>query len=182
MGYNISRFSVNRNRPQLDQLLVAKGDLRFETSDPRKLSYKIREALMSAKEFEEFKHYYDTIFPHFTLREESNAVVAIYHSIPIGIPLGTDDSGDDNELPRETKGTISEALSMLDIIGGGIEGDKEGFIELFFPNARLNPSDQNKLHDWTQTTEWKYIDHGDKGVTLTKDKDLPTEIFWEPEG
>jgi len=181
MGYNLSRFSVNRNRPQLDQLIAAKSDLRFETTRPRQLSYKIREALQAAKEFEEFEHYYDEIYPHFTFKEESNAVLAQYNFVPAGVSTREDDIQSDSELGEQVKGTISSALSLLDVIGGGVEGDKDNYSDIYFPNAVLKPDDQKKLWDWAQTAGWKFIDHQEKGLTLTKSDEFE-DIIWRPEG
>ena len=182
MGYNLSRFSFNRNKPQLDQLLTAECDIRFETEDPRKLFSKLREALLSSKKFEDLKHYYDTINPKFTFRQEKNAIIAEYASIPIGVPVGENDIQDNNKVLERNnlRGEIESARTLLDVIGGGVEGDKEGYEEIYFPNSVLNPEDQGALWDWTQTTEWEFIDHQEKGLTLTKRQGFE-DIVWRPE-
>jgi len=120
MGYNLSRFSVNRNLPQLDLLFKAEGDIRFETTDPRKLCYKLREALLASREFEDLTHYYDEINPYFTFIKEENAVLAKYF-VSDGIPVGEMDVREDSELAVGQKGIIDSARTLLDVIGGGVE-------------------------------------------------------------
>lgn len=180
MGYNLSRFSVNRNKPQLDLLLSATGDIRFETARPRQLSYKLREALLACKEFEEFKHYYAAINPNFTFKEEPDAVIAIYSPVSVGVPIGEMDVSEDRGLSKPAKGTVESARKLLDVIGSGVEGDKEGYWEIYFPNAVLSRVDQKSLWDWTETTSWGFIDHQEKGLTLTKSEEYE-DILWGPE-
>ena len=179
MGYNLSRFSVNRNKPQLDQLLTATSDIRFETAQPRQLCYKIREALLASKEFDDLEHYYNTINPNFVFREESNAVVATYTPVPVGVPVREMDVRENSELSNR-KGVLDDARTLLDVIGGGVEGDKEGYEEIYFPNSVLNAEDHKALWAWTQTTEWEFIDHKEKGLTLTKREGFEG-IVWRPE-
>jgi len=180
MGYNLSRFSVNRNLPQLDELLRATSTLRFETNDPRLLAYKIREALLASNKFEDLRHYYETINPSFTFREEENAVVAEYNPIVVGVTVGPDDIPKDIGLGERTKGTVESARQLLDVIGSGVEGDKEGYVEIYFPNAVLGRKDMLALWDWVETTEWGIIDHQEKGLTLTKSKEFES-FLWRPE-
>ena len=178
MGYNLSRFSVNRNLPQLDLLLKSECDIRFATNDPSKLAYKLREALLSAREFEDLAHYYDRINPHFIFVEESHAVVAKYHYVSTGVPLGEVDVQQDSKPAAPKRGTLAEARTLLDVIGGGVEGDE--YEDICFPNVVLSPKDQQSLWDWAQTTEWEFIDHQEKGLTLTKREGFEG-IVWRPE-
>jgi hypothetical protein len=180
MGYNLSRFSVNRNLPQLDVLIRAESDVHFATNDPRLLAYKLREALLASNEFKDLRHYYEKINPNFTFKEESDAVIAEYNPTAIGIPVGEDDIPTSIGLGERTKGTVESARQLLDVIGSGVEGDKERYREIYFPNAILKPVDQKALWDWTETTEWGFIDHQEKGLTLVKG-DEHEPILWRPE-
>lgn len=181
MGYNLSRFSVNRNLPQLDLLLNATGDIRFATNDPRKLSYKLREALLASNEFSDLKHYYVQINPNFTFKEEPDAVIAVYNFVSPGVPVGSVDVSEDSRpAQQQTKGTIDSARTLLDVIGGGVKGDEEGYIDILFPNVVLGKEDQKKLWDWTETTDWSFIDHQEKGLTLTKREGFE-DIVWRPD-
>jgi len=178
MSYNLTRYTVNRNRPQLEQILAAKCTLRFETTDPKRLAYKLREAIHASKCFEEFRHFYDQIFPYYKFKETPDAVIAEFTEVPPGVPVGEDDVSDDREVVGE-KGTIGTALTLIDVLAGGAEGDKEGYDEIYFPNVVLDSTDQKSLWDWTETTEWGFIDHQEKGLTLTKREGFE-ELLWRP--
>jgi hypothetical protein len=52
--------------------------------------------------------------------------------------------------------------------------------EIYFPDASLNLADKVKLSNWAIEHDWKYIDHEDSGVTLTRREDVPSEILWRP--
>jgi len=181
VGYNLSRYSVSRNLPQLDLLLKSECDIRFETTEPRKLCYKLREALLASQKFKDLIHYYDEINPHFTFIEESDAVLARYNSVSDGVPVGEMDVREDSGLAGPTKGTEVRARQLLDVIASGIEGDKEGYEEIYFPNAVLSVYDKDRLWAWTETTSWGFIDHSEKGLTLTKSEEFE-DIVWRPEG
>ena len=181
MGYNLSRFSVSRNLPQLDILLKATSTLRFETSDPRLLAYKLRESILASNEFPDLKHYYEKINPNFIFKEEPDAVVAEYNPPSTGVPAREDDIPEDREVGKRAKGTVEDARQLLDVIGSGVEGDKEGYEEIYFPNAVLKPADMKALWDWTETTEWGIIDSQEKGLALTKSKEFEG-ILWRPGG
>jgi len=181
MGYNLSRFSVSRNLPQLDLLLNATSTLRFETSDPRLLAYKLRESLLASNEFPDLRHYYEKINPVFVFKEEQDAVIAEYNPTPVGVPVGEVDVPEDREVGKRTKGTVESARQLLDVIGSGVEGDKEGYEEIYFPNAVLKPVDMKALWDWTETTAWGIVDSREKGLTLVKGEKFE-DILWRPEG
>ncbi len=127
------------------------------------------------------KHYYDKINPNFTFREEPNAVVAEFNPVSPGFSVGPVDVSEYNQPAKPTKGRAETARTLLDVIGGGVEGDKEGFEEIYFPNAVLQVEDQESLWTWTETTEWGIIDHQEKGLTLTKSKEFE-DFLWRPEG
>ncbi len=182
MAYSISRSSIIRNIPQLELIYAAKSDIRFETEYPRRLAHKLREAIASCKEFPEFEHLYSEIKANYKIKEKPNAVIAEYDpSSPIGIPSGTDIDVDDRSVVTETKGTIVGATQMLDVIGGGIEGDKLGYLDIHFPKVILSLEDLTKLYDWTQTTDWEIINHQDKGLSLTKRVDEFGAWLWRPD-
>jgi len=180
MGYNLSRFSVSRNLPQLDLLLNSKSDIRFETTEPRKLAYKLREALLASQKFEDLKHYYDKINLSFTFIEEDHAILARYNFVSDGVPVGEMDVQPDSK-PTKQKGRVDSARTLLDVIGGGMEGDEKEYEEIYFPNVVLGKEDQEKLWDWTETTAWEFIDHQEKGLTLTKREGFE-DIVWRPGG
>jgi len=181
MAYSISRSSIIRNLPQLELIYSAKSDLRFETEYPRRLAHKLREAIASCKEFEEFSHLHTEIKANYIIKEKHDAVIAEYHPSPVGISPRSDTDVDDRQVDVQTKGTIVGATQMLDVIGGGIEGDKLEYLDIHFPNAILSPEDLTKLYDWTQTTDWEIINHQEKGLSLTKRVDEFGAWLWRPE-
>jgi len=180
MGYNLSRFSVSRNLPQLDILFRATANIRFETNDPRLLAYKLREAILASNKFDDLKHYYEKINPNFVFKEEADAVVAEYNPVSPGVSVGEVDVREDSGLGKRTKGIEESARQLLDVIGSGIEGDKEGYKEIYFPNAVLDFDSKLRLWTWIETTDWGFIDHQEKGLTLTKSKEFE-DILWRPE-
>lgn len=174
MGYNLSRHSVIRNRPQLDQLMYAVesgASIHFPASTPGKLAYKLREAIKAAAEHEEFKHYAEALAPRYIFKEEKFGVRAEYQENPIGEVL----TGEPTIIQPQTKKLIPDALEYLDIIGAALQFKTES--ELYFPNVVMSPADRLALYKWTADQPWKYIDHEGAGVTLTK-RDVPSEVLW----
>jgi len=178
MGYNISRNSVVRNKPQLDELLRARKTIMFKSSNPRRLMVKLWEAIKSAEKFPEF-HEYAEISKMYKFRKISTGVLCDYIEIPEVVTDGpsvklTPEPG------RPTFMEFPEAVSLIDVIGVAIKFDN--LLELRFPSAVLNVEDSSKLYDWTQLedTKWQFISHEEAGLTLTKN-DVPEEILWRPD-
>lgn len=181
MGYNISRHSVMRQLPQLQALLHAEESLRFPTANPRRLAFKLREALKAAEAFPEFAEFAPLV-TRFRFREETGAVLAEY--------LGVIDpeAVEESDIPmfrnevRPQKKTLPGAVFLMDILALVIKFTHEE--ELYFPDARLPEEDKARLDDWLneQSEAWNFIDHsygGGQGLTLTK-KEVPEEIIWRP--
>jgi hypothetical protein len=161
-------------------LLEAKQSLRFSTPKPQKLAYKLREAIAASKKFQDLKHYYDALFHSYTFRIERDAVIAEYNNDPVGTPVGENPNVLNGSHQKAQKGTIDSATSLFDVLAGALEGAKQEYVELFFPNVILKPEDKLKLHQWTLTNDWGYLDHEEKGVTLTT-KEEHKELIWIPE-
>jgi hypothetical protein len=173
MGYSLSRHSVIRNLPQLRQLAELKTTVRFSTTDPKKLAYKLREALAACAAHEEFIELYEHIQPHYRFREGEREVIAEYFSISIGEV----ERDSPNRVVIEKK-TIPGVSGLADILATAIKfGNEE---ELYFPNGSLDDDAKMKLYTWCSPLEWSYIDHthgGGEGLTLTK-KELPEGVAW----
>jgi len=183
MGYTISHASIIRNKAQLDQMLETKASLRFDHDDPKKLAYKIREAIASAIELSEahpeFKKYGE-LRECYTLRQGERVVVAEY-SIPMEYLEGTKLEGE-IKPPKPTppkRKTLPDALSLADVLVYAIKLESD--FELHFPSAVLDTDDRLTLFHWTEEEEqiWRYIDHDSSGVTLTK-REVPEEVLWRP--
>lgn len=180
MGYNLSRGAIERNRPQLDQLISLKSTMRFNTESPHRLAYKLREAIASYGHFvendKEQTSY--TILSHYTFSAERASVLATFNEIPIGIPIRPDVDEDFRELDKRSERNVLEAISLIDVLSEVVGNKKTE--EIHFPNAALNLGDRTKLFYWTKKNSWSYIDHQEKGLTLTR-YEVDREILWRPE-
>lgn len=184
MGYTISRASVTRNKEQLEQLLKMKTTLVFrDVANPQKLAYKLREAIAAAAHYDEFKHlaWLSTMY---TFRTGVREVIAQYEILDIDptIPMperpGAEVEMPSKSIPIPEKKTIPDAQGIMEVVGYVLKFPREQ--EIHFPNAVLMDEDRLKLHKWTQEQDWKYIDHDEGGLTLTK-RDIPKEVLWQPE-
>lgn len=193
MGYNLSRTSFNRNKPQLDQLVEEQRTIRFPSTRPAKLARKIREAVASCEIFEDLKEkYYDYIKRHYIFKTVKGAVIAYHDENPLGTPIGEDASGDDFESMGEMEGEVKkkeelkkrevrEVINLIELLVSMSE-EKEAE-EMYFPNAVLDDKSKNRLFNWTQKEEnshWSFVDHLEKGITLTQ-KEVPEELLWSKE-
>lgn len=177
MGYNLSVHSVVRNLPQLEMLASERRTLTFPTDEPRRLAYKLREAIRAAKEHDEFRHLHAAIWPNYAFREERNGVVAEF--------IGTDSMPADGEKPplrstelRPTKKTLPRLTALVEVLATAIKYSAEQ--TLYFPDARLSYEDKVKLYEWCFEREWEILDHDDGGITLTKE-DIPGDLLFTPE-
>jgi hypothetical protein len=181
MGYNITSHAVNRNKPQLEAMLKAQATIRFETLNPEKLANKIREALFAASELPEFERYAGLKYSYI-LRARQGEVIAEFQGVAITTIPETENRAEGvvqtKPLSPSSKKTVDEAVTVMDIIMTAMSLEATA-TELYFPNTILNYGDQSKLSKWTDTQEWKYIDHGESGVTLTKGE-VPEEVLWQP--
>ena len=177
MGYNLTRHVIRRNRPQLDQLYELKESVRFHTSNPVRLAYKIREAIAACGEFEELEDYF-TVLSCYTIRAESQAVVASYSEVHVGVPLGEVPRTEDPEPVEQSKRSDPEALGLVDVLAELVGNVR--IEEVHFPNVRLAVEDKLKLFKWTEESEWSYIDHEDRGITVTG-IEVPSGLAWSPE-
>jgi hypothetical protein len=86
------------------------------------------------------------------------------------------------EQPPEPpkKRTVTEASSLIDILAIAVQFHSD--FELFFPNVELPEQEKLQLYNWTQDkpgVAWDFIDHGEGGVTLTK-QEVSDDIIWKP--
>jgi hypothetical protein len=178
VGYTISRASVVRNLDQLEHLYKLKTTLIFKNvANPQRLAYKLREAIAAAKHYEEFAHLADLDFMY-QFRIGVNEVVAQYEVLEKQ-PTKAQDSQVTPKPKMPEKKTIPDAISLIDVLGFVLKFPKEH--EILFPNAVLEADEKQRLYEWTQgdSIEWKFIDHEESGVTLTK-KSVPEEVLWAP--
>ena len=188
MGYKTGRIGIVRVKPLLDRLIEAKENresVLFSVQDPveaEKLAYKLREAIATAYRLPEFKDYHTQLHGIFAFKNTKKGVYARLKVLP-AIVVGTTEgiSVDKVKEERSPKGTIPEAVVLEDVLLGAMKGSEEGMLSLYFKNVILNDERKEKLWAWTQglDVEWKYVDHGDRGLTLTKEE-IKEEILWKP--
>jgi len=90
--------------------------------------------------------------------------------------LGTELSA----IPAPTL-TVTEATQLMEVVGAcikfGVKSD-----EIYFPEARLSQQDLKMLLAWGQADGWRLIWHDDRGVTVTRRRDVDETFLWKPEG
>lgn len=185
MGYNLSRSSFERNKPTLEALMHREESLQIPHAQPRRLAYKLREALRAAAEFEDTRKYYDYIWPRFRFREVAGAVlceyvVESYEETPSDTSAPRSAASDSLSRPRKT---LPDITTVIDIIAVALKFSAEP--ELYFPDANLSLSNLERLYSWTQKSseEWQIIFHaidGSGGLTLTQ-KPIAPELVWAPD-
>ena len=197
MGYKTGRIGIVRVKPLLDRLIEAKEEresVLFSVQDPaeaEKLAYKLREAIATAYRLPEFKDYHTQLHGIFAFKATKKGVYARLKVLPVivvGTLEGETKPGEGFTVDpvrrardRSTKGTIPEAVTLEDVLLGAMKGSEEGMLSLYFKNVILNDERKEKLWAWTQglDVEWLYVDHGDRGLTLTKEE-IKEEILWKP--
>ena len=206
MSYNLTRGSVLRNKPQLDQLVEAgskQANMVFWTHDSSNLAYKLREARKAALKFEEFSDYH-SLEQDFKFKEYSDRLVAIYQSTlgeiietqpssrtmetnyppvnaitksPAPSQLTTKSNPKSKSNPNSNYLEIDEAESLMAVMALAVIN--ESVNELHFPHAALNYDEKVKLYEWIKKYNWRLIDHDGRGLTLTRDKNIPEEVLWK---
>ena len=185
MGYNISRHSFIRNKPQLDNLLTLRRTFEIPTAHPRRLAMKLWEAIKSAKMLAkkfpdgDFEKYVE-LGHLYKFRQTQTGVRCEWVMTAVEQDILVDDEAVPTQsLPAPTKMQFPEAISLIDVIATAIEhGDAP---EIHFPNANLSEEDKKKLFAWTKQEDvvWSFISHDNAGLTLTT-KEVPEEILWRP--
>ena len=185
MGYSETRHIIQRNWPQLSQLIKHKATMRFDTEYPRRLAFKLREARKACSCHEDHEEDFATL-SLYTFKEERDGVLAEYNPVPIGVPLGkiiTEVVGE----PVKSRRIAPNALSLIDVMSEFIGNDK--IEEIHFPNAILTEDNKLDLHSYISVEyadgeevlpPWLFIDHDENGITLTR-YEVDSDILWSPE-
>lgn len=193
MGYNLSRQKVIKYKPLLEQLAKEKKTISFgPVEDPKDLAYGLREGAKAALKYEEFKDLRG-VYGNYSFSPKERMVVAKYKGIEDIEAVVVKEEEKEEKVEKKVKTkeevkldkwldklTIDTANSLLDIFGSILSNSNYG--ELTFPNAVLSPEEKLRLYAWTKegkNNEWKFIDHEEKGVTLSR-KEVPHEILWQP--
>lgn len=164
MSYSSNVKVIEKMKSLLDQMVQAKTDLTWPTTNAHMLGYHIREALTIAKKAG-IKPY-DTLKDRFVIRNRGDRVTAELKDKEAFTALQS----------VMSKVTLENLTSLMEIVGGAINHKAR---EMFFPDADLMPEELEKLHLWAEKNEY-FMVASDAGVTLTRDD--PGEAKWVPNG
>jgi hypothetical protein len=170
MSYNISKAAVDRMRDYLDVLVESElAEVVFEHEHVSQLAYRLREAFFAAQHFPDFSQYHN-------LRRE--------YRVFVGVRAVTcrrvEHKGEHFQQPAHLVGSIhlSEITMLTGVFGAALRFKVAQ--QLVFPNVIPIREDKIKLWEWTATRDWQYIDHGEGGITLTKNE-VDEDLLWSPE-
>jgi len=162
MGYSRNVKAIDRVRPLLEQMLVARTNLMWPSKNAHMLGYHIREALTIAKK--EKIEPFDKLKERFVIRNKGDHVVAELKDIE---ELDTIQS-------VMSRVTLEGLVTLMEIVGGAINHKAD---QMFFPSADLEDGEVEKLYIWAQKNSY-FLIVADSGVTLSKSD--PGEAKWEP--
>lgn len=162
MGYSKNEAVINRVKPLLDQMVVAKADLTWPTKDAHMLGYHLREAMTLAKRIG--KAPYDQLKDKFTIRNRGDRVLAELKIVETVQALQN----------LMSKMELPEIHTVVEIVGAAIAHDAG---QMYFPDAVLTEDDAKELYNWTSKHGYHLI-VAEVGATITKDD--PGEAAWTP--
>lgn len=200
MAYKLTRHSVLRNKPQLDQILASKGLVRFHTNNPAGLQRNIHEALAAAAEFPEFRHYSDRIKGKYSIRTKKGMVLVEpkdpvvvtktevlgedrYEEVqpsPTVEPILPTDSPSSNIIPTEPKSETSQASTLPEVLMAILQAGDD-LTDLIFPAASgLSLDEKRRLNKFCLDKKINFIDQEESGLTLTR-RPVDPELLWREE-
>ena len=139
----------------------ATTSLEWETPEPHKVAFYIREGIAVAKKT---GNPLGNLAGKFIIRPQANKVIA---QLRVYDPNFV-------ELKRTLNKMVVDDLStLLEIVGAAIKHKAD---EMYFPSGKLSVEDLQSLYAWTSKNEY-FIVIGD-GVTITRVD--PGEAKWEP--
>lgn len=190
MGYSTSRRTVTKMIGHL-RLLEKRATIKFNTDDPSRLAYHLREALHAATFHDSFKpiaqlrdYYVFEVHPGFVIArwtgvsKKENLAGRLNAQIMSQDPNALAAEWGD-EMDEALSGTTITEVSTLDEIIGAMIKYGRTVDEVYFPDSGLNVHDKERLYRWAVAEKWSMIDSEEEGLTLTQ-KDVPAEICWLP--
>lgn len=169
MPYTLSRSVVERHKRFLDDMKNARRSLAWPAKEPKKLAYKIRNAMNAADAYLEFKEYHGLKYLYRISQRHPDRVEAIW--------LG-DEDGPPIMVKPMTLPDVTDAESVVGAcLTKGIEAS-----EIYFPNAIFPDKVLDLLWKWGKQTGWRLISHGPRGTTMTRNPNVDEEILWKPRG
>lgn len=175
-------------------LLEKKATIKFNTEDPHRLAYWLREGLYAAEYHEPFRHL-AALRDLYRFEVHRGCVIARYEPLVRreDVDLATVDAEILSQSPDGIAAEMGEIMdaalsstslvgivTLDEIIGGALKYGK-AVEEIHYPDARLDEVELARLWRWTSVEGWKIIDSEEAGITLTQ-RDVPSEICWTPKG
>lgn len=153
MGYTLTRASIFRVKSYLDEMVAAKDDCMWATSDPR-LAYHLREGIAATRKLE-LKEYAG-LASKFKIKSSQGKVIAELRERSLEV-----------EFAKATRRlTVRDVSTAIAIVGAAI---KHNAPEMYFPDANLNKEELEKVEKWARAKGYSIVSHGEGGITLTKD-------------
>jgi hypothetical protein len=193
MPYNRSKSTIIRNERYLQDMHEAKRTIMWPSANPKRLAYKIREALWATQYHEDFAHY-RYLRSFFEIALETGAVRARYmgenHARPVHVEANgkktfSREAGDGPAVMVAPPESPLAAMNLKDVhtleaaVGAAIRF-RETAEEIKLPECALSMEDKRKLWTWGQTSGWSFIDHEEEGITLTR-RLVDPDLLWSPE-
>lgn len=141
----------------VEQLKASNEAIEWQSADPAKFAYKLREALHAYRD--------DELKAKFVIKVLPGKVRAVPRF------------KNETEIVKEklAKMVLSDIDNLYSIVGAVIQ-HKTANRELYFPNADLDDEEIHKLWNWCNSNGF-YIVKGE-GITLTTDD--PGVVAWKP--
>lgn len=192
----------------MEALLTEQATMLLHTESPKRLSYRLREAIHSSR-FHEALNKYIILGVWYSFEEHKDWVRARYKGSSqvekievrptdtrasrklkkqpdkIGEPLPepTLTAEELASIGQEVKDALDTCiLPNISNLAGVVEGTKRfgnRVLEVFFPEATLSQGDLARLYRWTSEKGWAIIDQEEGGLTLTR-KEVDEELTWKP--
>lgn len=189
MSYSTSRSAVFEMVDYL-KLLDKRTSVKFSTSEPVRLAYRLRQAFFAARFYKDFDEYAD-LQNYYVVETRVGCVIARHLEYPKGVPRSEVHAEIISEHPEAHMDRLGEAVdevlsstsvpraASLDEVIGAMVKYGRAVEEIYFPDAKLKVEDMTRLHRWVVANEWQLINNEDEGVTITQ-REIPPEIVWRP--
>lgn len=153
-GYSSSVKAILRVKEYLDVLVNAKSSFEWRVSNPNKFAYQLREGFKVARQYKDQYPLYANISDKFIVRVTQNSVFAQMKDVLDVQPIAAG------------KITIDNARTPMEVVGAAILHNAP---IMHFPNASLDPKDVEKLHAWSNISDYSCnIANNNDGIILNK--------------
>ena len=204
MAYRTSRAPYEELKDILEGLLEHRETVEFYTDNPRRLCYRLREAIHASSFHKDLKKFL-ALKKLYAFEDRDGYVRARFRGSDdiTKVEVKPDDRKSSRRQPGKTypsRGptippealeamtseieTAAETCTLENIgnLAGIIEGTKRygnRALEVYFPQAFLDTGDLTRLHRWTSSEGWIIVNMEEAGLTLSK-REIPEELQWKP--